>query len=183
MQEASNTSTISVVRSLPNVTFPFIEEHSHEKGPVVLPNTIGTGISIDLGSPNLGTSWHVNAISFFYEKLTYQFFNSTIPPNPLAFYIVFGIFVGSQEVFRESSNKISELPPGLLKPETGPLNTTSVTGLQNLPQPLIVPGGQSLSAQIIVVLTPSETLNKMGGNLENGRMNMAYDLLDYHKKK
>lgn len=174
--KGSNTS----VRSIPNYSFPSFKQVK-EEGNKGLPRFVKgrPSIAIDLGTPNLGTGWDITSLSLFYEKIKYvsSFEGVVSAAGPIEFYVIFYVYLGGAEVFREASNRIKSPEQGEAAEES------SLVGLQNLPQSLHVPGGQQLAIEFAVYERPEGSApNFVEGQFTGGKLTMAYNIVDYHGK-
>lgn len=180
--EPVNKGTIFVAKSLPIFTFPAFKEKPQGL-PLSPAGILRSSLVYDLGTPNLGTSWTIDSISLFYEQFSYFFANVAVgaKAKELWFYVVTYLYVGGAEVFREASEKIShKTPEGTIEGET----TTSLLALQNLPNPVTVPGGQQVLLEMAVEETPGTNSNfHVGGEMTRGKVTMNYSLMDYHTRR
>lgn len=162
----------------PTYNFPATEK---KQGLPLASTLLRSSIVIDLGTPNLGTQWNVSSVSLFYEELEWGTNVGILNhPTELSFYFLTILYVGNVEVAREATNKIVvRKPPEAINP--APESPSSLVALQNLPNPVIVPGGQQLFLQMAAIEgEESSGTNHIVGACKKGSVSMYYELLDLH---
>lgn len=161
LQTLSNKGTINVVRTVRSLHIGF-------KNPIIVASE--DLVTVDLGTPNLGTVWDITFLSLLFNGATYK---NNIPPTEGVAQFIFRteLFIANIMQFQEA---ISEST----KKDTIEHHFT-IIGLQNLPQTVRVYGGQQITLKIILALDP-ESVIMADTKTGIGNFTMGYNLLDSH---
>lgn len=168
--------------SAPELSFPLFGKKP--KGLPLAPAPISrASIVMDLGTPRVGTEWQINSISLFYEILEYfTKIGIGFKPEELWIYFLAIVYIAGVEQTREASDKIISRKPAEAI-NTIPGSPSSLVALQNLPQPITVPGGQQIYLELAGIESGNANGEQfIGGACRSGFVTMNYDIIDYHRR-